>query len=284
MPQRFLRTEYNSPDNNFKQTKASIRARLYEILMQGKVGDLFGAPRNAINFTDAFRRGKTILISTDDSPQGLSDLSPVVGRFFISRIVTAGLELGAQEEPARVHLYFDECQPYVDDELGRIFTRLRSNGIGAMVAFQQVEHMGNQVSTIKTNTAIKFMGSVREPDAKAFASDMGTEPEFIMAQRIPGTRAPQWTKFACFTEELERAIPLTIPIGSLNNRQIPEEDYRRVRANNRKNVSVPSNPFGGTTKERSAGEEKPQDASQPQHPKAPPKKPPDNGMAVEDDF
>jgi|ERR1019366_7775687 hypothetical protein len=166
--------------------------------------DMFSVPRNSVNFAQAFRQGKTILISTDEL--SLQHLSPVLGKFFISRIVNARLKLGATEKPPRVHLYFDECRPYVDDQIGNIFTTLRSNGVGAMVAFQQVDHMGSQVSTIMTNTAIKFMESVSQTDAKAFAGDMRTDADFIMAHGVEPGRKPTKTTFAFYNTDLNRTV------------------------------------------------------------------------------
>jgi len=83
---RFLMKEYNNKENNFQQTKSSIRVRLSEIMNEQTLDDMFSAPRNSVNFAQAFRQGKTILISTDESSlntshrSSASSLSPVSSR------------------------------------------------------------------------------------------------------------------------------------------------------------------------------------------------------------
>ena len=232
-PRNFILNHYD--DRGYAQTKTAIVTRLFRIINEVTLDEMFSAPRNAVNIAEALNEGKIVLVSTD--ADGLQDLSPILGKYFIAQVMNAGLSRGSRQTAKRrpVHFYIDECAPYVDDKLAQMLTTIRSYGIGVMMAFQGEWQMKAYTQVILGNTAIKLVGSATEADARAFASDMGTDPEFIQAQR----KGHGFGRFACYTRDLHRAVSVQVPFGQLDERE-PMDDaaYQHLRALNQVRVSV----------------------------------------------
>ena len=233
-PKAFIWDQYNDPV--YRVTKSSIITRLYEIINESTLDDMFSAPRNAIKLSEALNVGKIVLVSTDAA--GLQHLSPLFGRWFIAQVMNAGLARASVPGKKRpIHFYIDECAPYVDDKLSDMLTTIRSYGIGLLLAFQGTWQMGSHHRAIQGNTAIKLMGSVEEVDAKAFASDMRTTPDFIMQQGKARGGNPTHGNLACYTRDLPSAISVQNPFGELDKRQwMSERDYQQLRRENKVRV------------------------------------------------
>ncbi len=248
-----LSTEFTGA--HYKETKNELRRRLRQITLRRTLNRMFSAPQNALNIAQALNEGKIILVSAERgflSPA----LSPMFARYFISRVISAALDRGrmakAAVRPARI--YIDECGPYVDEKLEEMLSTLRSYGLGAILAFQDVSQMKTYVHTIQSNTAIKLMSTVSASDARAFAGDMRTTPEFIMEHEKPSGERPPFGRFACYARGLGRAISLQIPFGALDKRLLMNDrDYDRMRMFNRYKLmadptpSKPPDDFEGTT-------------------------------------
>jgi hypothetical protein len=231
-PKSFLLRHYKNAA--FRVTKTSIITRLFEIINEVDLDRMFSAPRNAIDLAAALNAGKIILVSTERAY--LHHLSPVFGRYIISRVISAALERASIPKAARrpAYLYIDECAPYVDEK-----TTMRSYGLGAVLAFQDVRQMGTYTHSIQGNTAIKIMGAVTEGDARAFAADMRTTPDFIMSQRRDTGPRPEFGSFACYTRDLAHAVGVRVQFGALNGRLMSDDDYAVVRRLNRDLVRGP---------------------------------------------
>jgi hypothetical protein len=228
-PRNFILNHYD--DRGYAATKTGIVTRLHRIINEVTLDEMFSASSNAIDIGQALNEGKIILVSTD--ADGLQDLSPIFGKYFIAQVMNAGLARGSRQRATRrpIHFYIDECAPYVDDKLAQMLTTIRSYGIGVMMAFQGQWQMKTFTPVIVGNTAIKIMGTVDDDgDAKAFANSMRTEPAFIMEQRKQGGVG----HFACYTRDIPRAVSVAMPFGKLDEQdQMSEQDYGRVRASNR---------------------------------------------------
>ncbi|MGA8906045.1 MAG: TraM recognition domain-containing protein [Acidobacteriaceae bacterium] len=205
--------------------------RLHRIINEVTLDEMFSAPNNAVDIGQALNEGKVILVSTD--ADGLQDLSPIFGKYFIAQVMNAGLSRGSRQRAVRrpIHFYIDECAPYVDDKLAQMLTTIRSYGIGVMMAFQGEWQMKTFTPVVVGNTAIKIVGAVDDDkDAGAFANSMRTTPEFIMAQKKQGGVG----RFACYTRDLPSAISIALPFGKLDEQEhMADQDYQRVRALNR---------------------------------------------------
>lgn len=220
-------------DRHYNETRSEIKRRLHQIILRRTLNRMFSAPRNALNIAQALNEGKIILVSTERN--FLADLSPLFGRYIISRVISAALERAAlprqQRRPA--YLFVDECAPYVDEKIDELLTTMRSYGLGAMLAFQEVRQMGAYVSAIQGNTAIKLMSSVQDSDARAFAADMRTSADFISQQRVQQGDHPTWSDFACYTRDLPHAVSIRLSIGQLDRYPtMSEADYKKLRALN----------------------------------------------------
>jgi len=240
-PRDFILNHYN--DRGYAQTKTGIVTRLHRIINEVTLDDMFSASHNAVDIGKALNEGKIILVSTD--ADGLQDLSPIFGKYFIAQVMNAGLSRGSRQRDDRrpIHFYIDECAPYVDDKLAQMLTTIRSYGIGLMMAFQGVWQMKSHTAVITGNTGIKIMGSVEDDsDAKAFASSMRTDPKFIMSQRkVQGTG-----RFAVYTRDLSHAIPVTLPFGMLDKRpQMDDAAYEKLRQVNQAIVTGKAVSLGG---------------------------------------
>jgi hypothetical protein len=285
-PRNFILNHYE--DRIYTQTKGAIVTRLFRIINEVTLDEMFSARNNAVDIGKALNEGKIILVSTD--ADGLQNLSPIFGKYFIAQVMNAGLSRGSRQQEARrpIHFYIDECAPYVDDKLAQMLTTIRSYGIGVFMAFQGEWQMKSYTQAILGNTAIKVVGNASESDARAFASDMHTSPEFIHEHRKRGGVG----RFACYTSDLPRAISIELPFGKLDEwDQMPDRDYHRMRMFNRHSLMAeptptkPADDFDGTTIDGEA-EELPNRPGLPgpkrRRPPAP--KPPDDPMKAEDDY
>jgi hypothetical protein len=287
-PRNFILNHWDNPA--YSQTKTAIITRLYRIINEVTLDEMFGARNNAVNIGKALNEGKIILVSTD--AEGLQDLSPVFGKYIIAQVMNAGLSRGSKQTAKRrpIHLYIDECKPYVDDKLAQVLTTIRSYGIGVMMAFQGEWQMGAYTPVILGNTAIKVVGEASDADARTFAADMRTDPEFIMAQR----KSRGVGKFACFTRDLPRAISIELPFGQLDKRKpMSDRDYHRMRMFNRHKLmaeptpSKPEDDFKGPTIDGTAYEVPSNQRGLPspstkRRTRQPP--PPNKGVPLSDDF
>jgi hypothetical protein len=206
-PKDFLLKEYDNPKNAYGVTKTALITRLQQIINEGDLAAMFSAPRNAINLAKAMNEGKILLVSTEAG--FLHDASAVFGRYIISRIIAAALTRTGDKRK-RVHVYIDECEPYVDEKIEKLLTTMRSYGLGATLAFQNEEQMRAFAPTIKANTASKLLfRSHDNPAGPTYADFDGTfgDPAFVNVR---------------------------LYFGALDKEpMMSEADYRRLREKNR---------------------------------------------------
>lgn len=169
---------------------------------------MFSAPKNTINFADELNNRSVILVAPTTSH--LHDLSPVFGKFIISRIIAAALTRSKTGNTSRVHLYIDECGPYVDEKLAELMTTMRSRGVGATLAFTTENQMGQYESSIRGQAAINLTGLDKD-----------------------SANPPTWVRFTC--QLPDKTFPVTVPIGLLDREQhMSEKQYLKHRRLNKK--------------------------------------------------
>ncbi len=235
---RFFERDFNQIIG--KETRNAVKRRVYALTTQSPSFDLmFNARRNALDLGQALNEGKIVLVSTERN--FLQDLSPVFGRYFIFKVISAALERSNATHRPPAYLYIDEAGPYIDEKTEELFSTLRSYGLGAIMAFQyfgQIPALYQR--TIMANTSIKLVGGGSDEDARIFASDMRTDPEFVFRQTRDTREPPRFTRFAFFVRNssMECAIPLTVPIGELDRRpKMPKGSYDLLRAENRRRLA-----------------------------------------------
>ena len=189
----FILNHYKDPF--YAQTKSAIITRLSRLAQDVSLGAMFTTPRNSVDLARALNDGKIVLVNTDAA--GLVDRSPTFGRYFIAQAYNAGLSRGSRQGQARrpIHIYIDECEPYLDDKIEKMLTTIRSYGVAVMMAFQGEWQMTGYERVIQGNTSIKILGHLKDvADAKMFASNMRTSAEFLMSQRKDPSEPPQYGK------------------------------------------------------------------------------------------
>jgi len=227
---RFVETEMvaSRSEDPYRQTKQSLITRIQGIINKGTLDEMFSAPANSVDLLDAIEQRKVILISTDAN--GLQDLSPIFGRFWISQIMNAGRARGSKYGADRpnVHFYIDECAPYVDDKLVSMLTTIRSYGVGVMLAFQGPWQMGTYASAILQNTAVKFA-----------SGDVGLD--------LPGIVPVKSTKtvgaFSLYYSDLPHTLNVRFQFGELDRLPaMSKSAYHKLRRLNRQRLQSVSTP------------------------------------------
>lgn len=219
-----------------RETVAALKRRIYGVILASAYFEkMFNARTNCLDLTRALNEGKIVLISTERN--ALQDLSPIFGRYWIFRVISAALQRATQRERRQAYLYIDEAGPYVDEKAEELFSTLRSYGLGAIMAFQQFDQVPPAYQrTIMANTAIKMIGGTSMYDAKTFAGEMRTTPDFIFNHSCDVGDRPKETRFATYVKNagMQQAITLEVPIGELDRRpRMGDREYAYLRKRNR---------------------------------------------------
>lgn len=231
IPRAFFVNDF--PTKQYDQTKEQIRYRLQAIIGNQTLARLFLAPRNTIDFfAELNRSGNVVLIDTSKAYLGAKN-SSYLGRIATTLILQAVLERGAisgYKQP--VHLYIDEAGEYFDKSVDVFLTEARKQHAGITFAHQYLNQMTPELrASVAANTSIKIAGGLSNQDARAIASDMRSEPDFILAQ-------PKLS-FACYIRgHTPRAIALSVPYGALENEpRMSDDEYQLLRQRNRAALS-----------------------------------------------
>lgn len=198
------------------QTKDAVQRRIYGMTLKSPAMDtMFNAKTNILkNLSDDLDQGKIMLVNTD--ADFLGDLSPVFGRYIISRVITAAL---ARKTRNPAFLIVDEAFDYTDQKTDQLLRTLRSYGLGVTLAYQSFFDLtpALQRSAI-TNTSVKYVGGGDRDAANFFAKHLNTTPEFIFEQGKDGHEPPTFTRFALhIRNKMQTAQSVTLPIPSVHD-------------------------------------------------------------------
>ncbi len=214
----FFETEFSSRE--FDLTKKQILRRLWGILENQTFDRMFSSPRSKLDLFNEMNAGKVILINTAKDllkEQG----TEIFGRFFIALIAQAAQERATLPERERLptFVYIDEAADYFDRNIGIILAQARKYKVGMVLAHQYLGQLEPRLQdAFAANTSIKFAGGVSAKDARALASMLSCDPDFI-------ERQPK----GCFAAHLRgttrTAVPLRFPLGALERqpRMTPKE-------------------------------------------------------------
>lgn len=223
--QKFFESAYEGKD--FYRTRQEVVRRLYSLLENPTISRIFKAPRNALNISKEMDKGKVILISTDRSLLK-RDGCAFFGRYFISLVAQAMQDrLNRPEKHRRkCYLYIDECGDYLqshDVNITDILEKGRKFNVSVTLAHQQIQQLPVEVyQSIRTNTAIKFVGACSPSDQKALQNEMG----YVGQRGFP--------YFSCYPKGLIKLFQFKVKAGLLEStEQRTDDELETVMVMNR---------------------------------------------------
>jgi hypothetical protein len=220
-------------DRTFSETKKQVLTRLWGVLSNATLERMFSHEKNKVDLYAAINSGKIILINTAKDllkEEGCA----IFGRFFIALIAQAVQQRAALQPHERTpcFVYIDEAQDYFDDNVEHLLNQARKYRVGMVMAHQNLDQLAAGFrSSVLASTSIKFAGGVSAKDARVFADEMRSEPEFIQGMR----KRPKRTEFACYVKNLTpQAIAVSVPLGQVEaERTIAADAYKELIALNR---------------------------------------------------
>jgi hypothetical protein len=229
---RFFETEFK--DKEFAATKKQVLRRLWGILENQTFERMFSHPRSKLDLFAELNSGKIILINTAKDllkEQG----SEIFGRFFIALIAQAAQERATLPDGKRIptFVYIDEAADYFDRNIGTILAQARKYKVGMVLAHQFLGQLPPALlDAFAANTSIKLAGGVSNKDARALASMLRCDPEFIEGQ-------PKGSFAASVRGLTASAVPLQFPLGHLERRpRMNDEEWQALRSAMRAEYAV----------------------------------------------
>jgi len=228
----FFKKEFFHP--SFAATKKQILKRLWGVLSTPAFERMFAQKANKLDLFQAMQDGKIILISTAKDLLK-TDGSAIFGRFFVALLKQAALERStvAPNERIPTFVYVDEAHEYFGDSVEELLNQARKYKVSLTAAHQTLDQASPRLRAIlHANTSLKCAGGVSARDARAFADELHTTPEFIESMR----RGHGRTEFAAWLKHhTPQAIRLSVPLGFLEQQPIlTEEAYAALLDRNRR--------------------------------------------------
>jgi hypothetical protein len=176
---------------------------------------MFCQPKSDISFQDIMEQGKVFLILADEGPFGKE------GSQFVLRLMLALVTIAAKNRkdnhPRPCYVYCDEIGAYITPNVATILKRCREKNVGLTLAFQELLDLGDLESTIRTNTATKFVGRCEDNDAKKLASTMLIDPQQLFTQSK--------LHFYLKVDDFPQSIPIKVPPGGFKEK--PQMIHRK---------------------------------------------------------
>jgi Type IV secretion-system coupling protein DNA-binding domain/TraM recognition site of TraD and TraG len=234
--QRFFTTQFLS--SAYDNTRQQIAARLWGVLSNTTLAQMFAHSHNKLNLFEAMNDGSLILINT--AKDLLKDKSEIFGRFMIALVNQATQERAAlaanQRKPTFV--YIDEAADYLDEKMEELLNQARKYNVGITIAHQNLGQFSRSMQqTVMASTSIKFAGGVSDDDARALAKEMRCKPEFIQMMQ----KGAKDTRFAVFVRNvMTEPAEYVVPLGLLESEPtMSKEEYEAFLVENRKRYSAP---------------------------------------------
>lgn len=201
----FFENEFST--NQYRDTKSQVIRRIFTIKENDVLNGMFSSGETRLNLGDEMDQGKLILIDTAKDTLK-EEGSRILGRFFIAKLVQAAQERGEYKVPT--HAYIDEAQDYFDEKTEVFLSQLRKQKIGGFFAHQFLGQLPKVLQdAFMTNTNTKLVGGVSLKDARAFAGDMKSDPNWIADQPV-GT-------FVTHVKGMPQGIAMSVPFFVMEN-------------------------------------------------------------------
>ncbi len=224
----------------YEATKIQISQRLYTLLANPTLDRLFSGTRNAIDISEIMAQRKILLINT--AKPVLQECAGVIGNLFIALIMQAAFARlsDPSDELPPCFVYIDEFHDYFTGAsdikfLKRMLEQARKAKVGLTFAHQELSQIPQTLVGLVKTTAVRYLGSLSETDARVFASGMNTSPEHLMSF-VP---SQDHTSFATHVKGvLPRATSLTLSYGTIEAKpRMSDEDYALFISRNQDLVS-----------------------------------------------
>lgn len=182
---------------------------------------ILNATIHSIDWFQELNQGSIIVVNT--SRNTFRAEMPLFGRYIISKVLAAAFERESIPENNRrpAFLIVDEAADYFDENFNDLLTRVRQFKLGVTIAFQDfgLVQPASLRGIIASCTTVKYAGGVSADDARMLAANMGTDPQFILAQTRDPARPPQrpnWTRYAFFLRNVTpKAVSVTVPFHTI---------------------------------------------------------------------
>jgi len=208
----FYRTQYFSKE--FEDTKKQLLRRLWGVLSNTTLANMFNSPVNKIDLFEEMQRGSVILINTAKDYLK-TDGSRIFGRFWVAMLAQAALRRAALSPRERVdtHVYIDEAHEVIDDKVEEILNQARKYRIGLTLAHQNRQQLSPAArATLASSTAIKMVGGVSEDDARGYAGELRSDAATILAAK----KYKGGTEFVTYVRNhMNEALTLNVGFGAL---------------------------------------------------------------------
>ena len=213
----FFNTQFFS--TSFSQTKRQILSRLWAVLSNETLENLFSSSENKVNIFEAMNDGKIILVNTSKSLLQ-SEGSKILGRFFIAMTAQAVIKRATISENERIPfmVYIDEAQEYIDEKIEDMLNQARKYKVGFTLSHQNLNQLGFLKHTVFSSTSIKLAGGISAKDGVDLAHEMKTTKDFLLSMTKTDNRDSQ---FACYLKNhFNTSIPFSFDFGLLEKREV----------------------------------------------------------------
>jgi hypothetical protein len=246
----------NSPDKDVQDFFAhSFHLKAYETTrsnLSPRIQSLITPPvlrnfligQSTINLEEEVNKGKFIIFSLPEG--GGKTTMPAIGCFIIALLQGMAMRRYSEHKSDRVpvHVFVDECQYFLTNEVKTILTGARKFGLHLTLAQQQYgqEMDTSLIKTVAGNTAIKIVGMNDEDTLKRFEDRLQVPLEDL--------RKLERRQFYIKTDRSQKpAIKITVPselVGFKNS--IGAEAWKRAKDEQitkyYRKLSVPTNQVG----------------------------------------
>lgn len=177
-------------DNVDKRTRKALLTRVERLLNPDVTKNLLGG-QSTFNLEHAMNSGKVVLFNLS----GLGELSQTMfGKFLIANIKSL-IRKRTTVNPRRTFLFIDECQNLVSGSYEYMLSQLRKYGLHLVLANQFAAQLGDQLESVKQNTAVKIVGG-DEPEnlSKVFKLPEGERlKEFEFYSKVRGKKVKKFS-------------------------------------------------------------------------------------------
>ena len=219
---------------SFGQTKKQILSRLWAVLSNQTLENLFSSTKNSVDIFDAMANDRVVLVNTSQKLLQTSG-AQTLGRFFIALAAQAVIKRStiAESERNPFMIYVDEAHEYFDEKIEQMLNQARKQKVGFTLSHQNLGQLGHLKHTVFSSTSVKLAGGISAKDAKEFSAEMKCTSDFIM-EREKQDRVG--SEYACYLKnQIQTAVPLWFEFGLLEKLDVmPEESYKQQGYNNRR--------------------------------------------------
>ena len=233
----FFTTQFFS--TSFAQTKKQILSRLWSVLSNQTLENLFSSKENKVNIFEEMNEGKIILVNTSKSLLQ-SEGSKILGRFFISMTAQAVIKRATIPENERnpFMVYIDEAQEYINEKIEDMLNQARKYKVGFTLSHQNLNQLGSLKHTVFSSTSIKLAGGISAKDSQDLALEMKTtKDDLLSVKKVDG----KFAEFSCYLKNhFNHSIPLSFDFGLLEKREVLSSDsYAKLIGNIRDKYCTP---------------------------------------------